>query len=46
MYENEAQLNDIEKAKELYEKVFIDFSGSTFAVEARKKYRMLRGDDI
>ncbi len=46
MYENEAQLNDIDKAKELYEKVFIDFSGSTFAVEARKRYRRLRGDDI
>jgi tetratricopeptide (TPR) repeat protein len=44
LYEN--QLNDIEKAKELYEKIFIEYSGSTFAVDARKRYRKLRGDDI
>ncbi len=42
----ETQLNDLEKAKSLYETLFIDFSGSTFAVEARKRYRILRGDDI
>ena len=35
-----------EKAKSLYEKLFLDFSGSTFAVEARKRFRVLRGDDI
>lgn len=35
-----------EKAKELYEKLFLDFSGSTYAVEARKRFRILRGDDI
>jgi len=35
-----------DKAKALYEKLFLDFSGSTFAVEARKRYRILRGDDI
>jgi TolA-binding protein len=35
-----------EKAKELYEKLFVDFSGSTLAVEARKRYRILRGDNI
>ena len=44
LYEN--QVKDIEKAKELYEKIFIDFSGSTFAVEARKRFRRLRGDDV
>ena len=44
LYEN--QLNDLEKAKSLYETLFIDYSGSTFAVEARKRYRRLRGDDI
>jgi len=44
LYEN--QLNDPEKAKELYERLFIDSSGSTLAVEARKRYRELRGDDI
>ncbi len=35
-----------EKAKDLYEKLFLDFSGSTFAVESRKRFRILRGDDI
>ena len=42
----EHQLNDLEKAKALYERIFIDFSGSTFAVEARKRFRKLRGDDV
>jgi len=46
LYENVNQLNDKEKASKLYEKLFIDFSGSTFAVEARKRYRLLRGDKI
>jgi len=44
LYEN--QLDDPEKAKALYETLFIDYSGSTFAVDARKRYRILRGDDI
>lgn len=43
---NENQLGNPEKAKELYEKIFIEYSGSTFAVDARKRYRKLRGDDI
>lgn len=42
----ETHLNDKEKAKSLYESIFIDFSNSTFAVEARKRYRRLRGDDV
>jgi len=40
------QVKDLEQAKLLYEKLFIDFSNSTFAIEARKRYRILRGDDI
>ena len=44
LYEN--QLNDLEKAKELYEKIFIEYSGSTFAVDARKRFRILRGDNM
>ncbi|MBR9921062.1 MAG: tetratricopeptide repeat protein [Bacteroidetes bacterium] len=44
LYEN--QLGDPEKAKSLYELIFIDYSGSTFAVEARKRFRRLRGDNI
>ncbi len=43
---NEKHLNNKEKAKELYEKLFIEYSGSTFAVEARKRYRILRGDTV
>ncbi len=38
--------NDKDKAKELYEKLFIEYSDSTFAVEARKKFRELRGDAL
>ncbi|MEM9547111.1 MAG: tetratricopeptide repeat protein [Bacteroidota bacterium] len=42
----EKVLGKPEKAKELYEKLFLDFSGSTYAVEARKRFRILRGDDV
>lgn len=42
----ERQLNNPDKAKELYEKIFTDYSGSVFAVEARKRYRILRGDNL
>ena len=42
----ETQLDDREKAKELYEKLFLDYSASTFAVEARKRFRVLRGDKV
>ena len=44
LYEN--QLDDKARAQELYETLFIDYSNSILAVEARKKYRMLRGDDV
>ena len=40
----ETNLGDVEKAKALYEELFIDFSNSTLAVEARKRFRILRGD--
>ncbi|MFK7810390.1 MAG: tetratricopeptide repeat protein [Saprospiraceae bacterium] len=43
---NENHLGNVEKAKTLYEKIFVDYSGSTFAVEARKRFRILRGDEI
>lgn len=43
---NEKNLGKPDKAKELYEKVFIDYSASTFAVEARKRFRKLRGDSV
>lgn len=38
--------NDIEKAKELYQKILTDYPGSLFTVEARKRFRELRGDTI
>jgi tetratricopeptide (TPR) repeat protein len=44
LYEN--QLGDEAKAMELYETLFIDFSSSTLAVEARKRFRRLRGDKV
>ena len=43
---NEHQLANTEKAMEYYEKIFIEYSNSTFAVEARKRFRKLRGDNI
>jgi len=42
----EQHLKDPAKAMELYEKLFIEFSNSTYAVEARKRFRKLRGDEI
>jgi tetratricopeptide (TPR) repeat protein len=42
----ELKLENPEKAKELYEKLFIDYSNSIFSVEARKRFRKLRGDNI
>ena len=42
----EQQHGDTEGAKELYEKIFIDYSDSTYAIEARKRYRVLRGDAV
>ena len=44
LYEN--QLNDKAKAQKIYETLFIDYSNSILAVEARKRYRILRGDDV
>ena len=42
----EEKLNDPEKAKGLYEKIFLNYSGSVFAVDARKRFRILRGDKM
>lgn len=43
---NELRLGNKEKAKELYEKLFTEFTDSTLAVEARKRFRLLRGDKL
>ncbi|MEM9835736.1 MAG: tetratricopeptide repeat protein [Bacteroidota bacterium] len=42
----EKQLDNPSRAQELYETLFIDYSNSILAVEARKKYRELRGDAV
>ena len=39
-------LSKPEEAKELYEKIIFEHEDSIYFVEARKKYRQLRGDDI
>lgn len=43
---HEHKLNDFTKAMELYQQLFLNYPGSLFVVEARKRYRMLRGDKI
>jgi tetratricopeptide (TPR) repeat protein len=40
----EKHLGDKNKAQKLYETIMFDYSNSTFAVEARKRFRTLRGD--
>lgn len=35
-----------DKAAELYKQLMVDFPGSLFVVEARKRYRQIRGDDF
>jgi len=40
------KLNNIEKAKEYYQKIIFEYPSSIYLVNARKKYRKLRGDSI
>ena len=42
IYEN--QLNDKEKAAEFYKRILFDYKGSLYGVEARKRFRAIRGD--
>lgn len=42
----EKEIGDKEKAKEYYKKVITDYTNSLLVIEARKRYRMLRGDKI
>ncbi|MBK8517502.1 MAG: tetratricopeptide repeat protein [Saprospiraceae bacterium] len=42
----ETKLNEPEKAKHLYEKIFLEYASSTFASEARQRFRKLRGDEL
>ncbi|MDD3721344.1 MAG: tetratricopeptide repeat protein [Lutibacter sp.] len=40
------KLNNPEKAKEYYQKIIFDYPSSIYVVDARKKYRELRGDAV
>ena len=40
----EFKMNDTAKAKKIYEMLVLNYTGSLFANEARKRYRFLRGD--
>jgi hypothetical protein len=42
----EKNLNDLEKAKKLYQDVLLNYPGSLYTVEARKRYRKMRGDGL
>lgn len=42
----ETKLTQPDKAKELYQKIITNFSGSLYVTEARKRFRNLRGDKI
>lgn len=43
---NEFQFDDKEKAMELYQQLLLNYPGSLYTVEARKRFRMLRGDIV
>jgi tetratricopeptide (TPR) repeat protein len=40
------QLNNPDEAKKLYEKLITEYPGSVYAVDARARYRILRGDVV
>ncbi|MDN3723248.1 tetratricopeptide repeat protein [Aequorivita sp. SDUM287046] len=42
----ETKLNQPEKAKQEYEQIIFNYADSIYFVEARKKFRSLRGDEI
>ncbi len=42
----ETKLGQPEKAKQYYEQIIFNFADSIYFVEARKKFRILRGDEI
>ncbi len=43
---NENQFKNLDKAKELYQQLMEKYPGSLYVVEARKRFRKLRGDTI
>lgn len=42
----EEQLNDKAKAMEYYKTIITDYNSSLLVIEARKRYRLLRGDNL
>jgi outer membrane protein assembly factor BamD (BamD/ComL family) len=40
------QMKDSAKAMDLYKELMTDFPGSLYVVEARKRFRTLRGDVV
>lgn len=44
IYEN--HMNDKAKAMEYYQSIITDYNSSLLVIEARKRYRMLRGDNL
>ncbi|HLF34071.1 MAG TPA: tetratricopeptide repeat protein, partial [Cyclobacteriaceae bacterium] len=42
----EFYIKDMEKAKEIYRELLTKYPGSMFTSDARKKFRILRGDAI
>lgn len=42
----EFHYKDLEKAMEIYKTIFTDYNSSTFAIDARKRFRLLRGDNL
>lgn len=40
------QIKDAEQAKTLYQQFLVDYPGSLYAAEARKRFRQLRGDFV
>jgi tetratricopeptide (TPR) repeat protein len=43
---NEYQFKNPDKAKELYQQLLVKYPGSLYVVEARKRFRKLRGDSL
>lgn len=42
----EHQLNDKQKAMDLYKSIILNYKDSIYVVEARKRFRQLRGDEV
>jgi len=42
----ELHIKDIEQAKSLYQQFLVEYPGSLYVADARKRFRILRGDFI